>query len=154
MSGRTRWVRDGELVTGYRKTDRRQNQTSPHDRLARLALRGAREDAHFPVRMAFVLPRTIAGFVGAGEHGPGVSVLKGFVRICGLSSEQCFSKAAAFFRDVARDRPAFTITPVVVLRADPTAEELPRCYPVHVTVVRGAMIVSGGSWAPKVFEAA
>ncbi len=154
MSGRVRWWRDGQLVTGYRKTDRRQGLVTVQDRLARLAHRGASSEPHLPVRMAFTLPRTLAGFLGSGDHGLGVSVLRGFVRIAGLSADQCCAKAATFFRDVARERPCFTVTAVLIRLETGVEAASVRYYSRHLTVVGGILIVSGGMVPPKVFEAA
>lgn len=153
MSGRSRWLRDGELVTGYRKTDRRRAPKRPlTERLGDVALADAPRAGERPeVRVVFLLPATLQGLVSNGSHGPGVLVLaRGFVRISSWASDKCFDKARAFFRDVAKDRPGFTVTAVVISTERPHER-----YCRHLTVVRGALVVSVASPVePKVFEAA
>lgn len=149
MSGRTRWKRDGHTVVGYRKTDRRQTKRPAFERLAALNLKGLDTTDSKAVRMAFLLPASLQGLVSSGVHGVGVMVLaRGFVRISGHSSEQCFALARDFFHDVARDRPGFTVTAAIASSAEPS-----RSYGRHLTVVAGAMVVSAGWLEPKVFEA-
>jgi hypothetical protein len=149
MSGRTRHLRDGELITN-RKTDRRQSPARPlKERLQEIALKGAGA-AESRVRMAFVLPAALEGFISPGALDPGIEVLaRGFVRITSWSAEKCFSRAQAFFRDVARDKAGFTLQAVILNTQNPGEH-----YSRHLTVVRGAMVVSSGVHEPKVFEAA
>lgn len=153
MSGRTLHLRDGELITN-RKTDRRQSPRRPLlERLHDLNSRDVRprpSDAPPEIRMAFLLPKMLQGFVASGPHGPGVAVLaRGFVRITSYSSERCFDLARGFFVAVAADRPGFTVTASIIDAGDPA-----RSCGRHLTVVRGAMVVSGGLVEPRVFEAA
>jgi hypothetical protein len=150
MSGRTKWVRDGQVVTGHRKTDRRQSPQRPlKERLHDVALAGAGEKAE-RVRLAFMLPESLHALMSTGELEDGVRVLaRGFVRVTSWSAEKCFMRLQQFFRDVAKDRAAFTITAVVI-----NSEQPGQRYTRHITVVRGAMVVSaGGLIEPKVFEA-
>jgi hypothetical protein len=153
MSGRTLHWRDGELITN-RKTERRQSPRRPT--LARLHDLNVTSLKRSPprwvpeVRIAFLLPKTLRGFVASGAHGIGVKVIKrDFVQVCSGSSEQCFKLAQEFLRVVAKDRPAFTMTASVMSSAHPD-----RTYGRHLTVVRGAVVVSGGVVEPKVWEAA
>lgn len=149
MSGRTRWERDGKIVVGYRKTDRRQTKRPIAERLRDLTLKGFKSAPAAAVRMAFLLPATLQGLVASGPHGVGVTVLaRGFVQIGGHSADQCFGLARDFFGDVARDRPAFTVSACVIRAAEPE-----RVFGPHLTVVSGSLIVSGGVMPPKVFEA-
>ena len=151
MSGRTLHLRDGELITN-RKTDRRQSAPRPllvrlhemNDRQARCSPSTFERD----VRVAFLLPKTLQGFVASGRHGIGVNVLKGFVQITSYSAEQCFEQAREFFATVAKERPGFTITASIISTAHPDQH-----YGRHLTVVRGAMVVSGGIIEPRVYEA-
>src|SRR6185503_19929539 len=129
MSGRTRWRRDGQWVTGHRKTDRRQHRRDPRVKLLEVAKTPGPDK--FPARVAFSLPKTLHGFVASGPHGVGVQVLASwFVRIGGHSADQCFMTAQTFFAAVAADRPAFTTRAVVVKDAEPG-----NSYSVHFTVV-------------------
>lgn len=151
MSGRTRWMRNGEVVTGYRKTERRQGPKRPlKDRLQEIALQGPTDQAT-RVRMAFILPASLQGFVGPGPHGGGLQVLaQGYVRITSWCAEKCFQRAQAFFRDIADGKAGFTLTAVLVSTKRPDER-----YFRHLTIVRGAVVVSVSSLVePKVFEAA
>jgi hypothetical protein len=153
MSGRVRWFRDGELVVGHRKTDRRNKARRPiAERLREINLRSidkaAAPDAP-AVRMAFLLPASLQGFVASGQHGIGVTVMaRGFVQVRGHSAEQCFGLARDFLGGVARDRPAFTAYASLMSCRDPD-----RSFGRHLTVVSGALVVSAGYAQPKVFEA-
>lgn len=61
MSGRVRWRRDGETVTGYRKTDRRQAKAVPSE-----------------YRLTYLLPAALAFSTREGPTGfAGVTVLPG-----------------------------------------------------------------------------
>ena len=137
MSGRTHHWRDGKLITN-RKTDRRQ---SPR----------RRPENQFPdIRLTCALPKTLAFAVAPGVHGYGVEVLNGGVaQIIGNSAEHCFLLARAFFAKVATERPGFTVTASIV-----STEKPDKWDSRHLTIVRGAMVVSGGNVEPKVFEAA
>ena len=149
MSGRSLHLRDGKLITN-RKTDRRQGPARPMaERLFELNLKGLDDVVGREVRMAFLLPASLQGFVASGQHGIGVTVFaRGFVRIGGHSSEQCFGLARDFFQDVARGRPAFTVQASLI-----NSEAPDQHYGRHLTVVSGALVVSGGTHEPKVFEA-
>lgn len=149
MSGRTRWQRDGQWVSGYRKTDRRNPRRDPRERLRALVAAAAPDS--YPIRMAFRLPKSLEGFVAPGPHGHNVQVLSGwFVRIGSHSGEGCFQSARDFFSVVAKDRPAFTTTAVIVDRARPG-----ETYARFLTVVSGTMVVSAsGLIEPRIYEAA
>jgi hypothetical protein len=153
MSGRVKWQRDGETVTGFRKTDRRQRPPRPlKERLRELAAAGIKPlpDGQQEVRLVFDLPASLQGLVSKGEHEAGLIVFpRGFVRITSWSAEKCFARAQAFFRDVARQRPGFTASAVIINTENPSA-----VYSRHLTIVRGALVVSAGLHEPKVFEAA
>lgn len=153
MSGRTLHLREGELITN-RKTDRRQSPPRPAlDRLHNFNVKSlTRSPAKWvpEVRIAFLLPKSLRGFVASGQHGIGVKVIKrDFVQITSGSSEHCFKLAQDFFAVVAKHRPAFTITVSVM-----SAQHPDRTFGRHLTVVRGAVVISGGVVEPKVWEAA
>jgi hypothetical protein len=146
-------MREGVLITN-RKTDRRQTPARPVlDRLHDLNVKSLnRAPAKWvpEVRVAFLLPKSLRGFVASGQHGIGIKVIKrDFVQITSGSSEQCFKLAQDFFAVVAKHRPAFTITVSVMSSQHPD-----HTHGRHLTVVRGAVVVSGGVVEPKVFEAA
>lgn len=147
MSGRTLHLRDGELITN-RKTDRRNPRRDPREKLLDVAKAGPDK---FPIRLVFRLPKTLEGFVAAGMHGLNVQALSGgMIRIGAASSEQCFIAARAFFEAIARDRPAFT-TSCIIISADNPEQR----YCRYLTVVRGDMVVSaGGLIEPKIYQAA
>lgn len=152
MSGRTRTVlADGRVVRGYRKTLR----TSPRKPMVvvRRALPSAPDlpadppSSDYPVRLTFLLPDTV--LVSPGTHGFNTMVLPGnVVRIRGRNAEHCFSLARCFFAAVAMSRPGFTCHAVVARDDDE------RTYGRHLTVVRGALVISGGLTQPRVFEGA
>jgi hypothetical protein len=148
MSGRSLHERDGKLITN-RKTDRRQSPARPlRDHLEDFALKG---DQHFStrVRLAFMLPKSIEPMVTPGSYDGGLDVVsRGFVRITSWSAEKCFARAQEFFRDVAKDKPGFSVTAVIL------NVEQPGRYCRYLSVVRGALVVSSGFHEPKVFEAA
>lgn len=148
MSGRTRHLRDGVLITN-RKTDRRNPRRDPRDKLRELAAASTGPDS-FPVRLVCRLPKMLEGLVAAGPHGVGVQVMSGgYLRIGGHSAEQCFQKAQAFFAAVAKDRSGFVTTAIVVNSAMPD-----QTYCRHLSVTRGAMVCSAGSIDPIIYEAA
>jgi hypothetical protein len=149
MSGRSLHLREGKLITN-RKTDRRQSPTQPlKERLHDLALTGTADTGN-RVRMVFVLPKALEPFVSRGALDGGVEVLgRGFVRISNWSADKCFGRAQTFFRDVAKDRPGFTLQAVII-----NAERPDERYTRHLTVVRGALVISTGVHEPRVFEAA
>lgn len=153
MSGRVRWQRDGEVVAGYRKTDRRQSAPRPLKvRLRELAVAGigSLPVGQREVRLVFDLPASLQAFIAKGEHEAGLIVFpRGFVRITSWSADKCFARAQLFFRDVARARPGFTASAVIISTENPAAS-----YSRHLTVVRGALIVSAGAPEPIIFEAA
>jgi hypothetical protein len=148
MSGRTRHLRDGEWITN-RKTDRRNPRRDPRDKLRELV--ADKPDEGFPIRMAFRLPKSLEGFVAPGSHGFGLEVLpRGFVYINSRSAEQCFIAAGKFFATIARQRPAFIASCIIVNVRRPH-----ETYARYLTVVRGSLVVcAGGLIEPKVYEAA
>ncbi len=152
MSGRTRTVLpDGRVVRGYRKTARI-NPRRPLVVVRRAPplvpdLPPERPCTDYPVRLTFLLPDSI--LVSPGPHGFNTSVLPGnVVRIRGRNAEHCFSLARCFFAAVAMSRPGFTCHAVVARDDDE------RTYGRHLTVVRGALVISGGLTVPKVIEGA
>lgn len=149
MSGRTRHMRDGVLITN-RKTDRRQAPARPlRERLQEIALQGD-ADVGTRVRMAFVIPHALEALVAKGELPGGIQILaRGFVRITSWSAEKCFERAQSFFRDVAKDKSGFTVCTVIVNTERPGER-----YTRHLTVVRGAIVVSSGMLEPRIYEAA
>jgi hypothetical protein len=151
MSGRTRVVLpDGRLVRGYRKTLRKTRRGpfglsvksgSPSAIVADLP------SPDYPVRLTSLLPKTI--LVSPGPHGFNVTVLAGnVVRIRGRTADHCFSLARCFFATVARESVAFTCHGSIARDDDVWA------YGRHLTVVRGAVVVSGGLIEPRVYESA
>jgi hypothetical protein len=144
MSGRVRILRDGQWITGYRKTDRRNPRKDPRERLNEIAA----GTCEFPVRIAFRLPKTLDGFVGGGRHGLHIETWsRGFVRVSHHSADQCFTEARRFLAAIAKERPAFT-TNAVVIRVGHD-----RTYNRYLTVISGVMVVSaGGLNEPKVYE--
>jgi hypothetical protein len=149
MSGRVRWQRDGETVTGYRKTDRRNPRRDPREKLRELAF--FQDPGGFPVRITFRLPKSLEGFVSPGGHGLGVEVLAGwYVRIGSHSSDQCFKAAQELFFATARDRPGFVARCIIVNVAKPQDT-----YARWLSVVKGNLTVSaGGLVEPRIYEAA
>jgi hypothetical protein len=97
------------------------------------------------VRIGFLLPREIAPFVRNGEHGARIYVLRGFAQIVHGSTVEAFREAEKFFRDVASGRPAFTVLAVI------TATDDPRSFYRNLTVVNGALVVSGAAIEPTVY---
>jgi hypothetical protein len=103
--------------------------------------------AEYPIRLAFQLPDTI--LISPGPHGFNVMVLpERVVRVRGRSTDHCFDLARAFFVAVARDRAGFTC------HASITRDDDPKHYGRHLTVVRGALVISGGVAEPRVYDAA
>lgn len=156
MSGRTRVVLpDGRFVVGYRKTLRRNPPRKPVvERVSRTRYSADRPNIlsgppspDYPVRLTFLLPDTV--MVSPGPHGFNTMVLPGnVVRIRGGNAEHCFSLARCFFAAVAMQRPGFTCHAVLARDDDE------RRYGRHLTVVRGALVISGGLTQPRVFEGA
>ena len=150
MSGRTLHLRDGIWITN-RKTRRRRAPTRPM--LERLHDLNEKCRRRFPdrwvpdVRVGFLLPKTLDPFVASGPHGPGVNVHRGFAQIACGSTEQCFLRAREFLAAVAMDRPAFTTMAVISSTAQPG-----RYHGRHLTVVRGALVISSGVIEPRVYE--
>jgi hypothetical protein len=102
--------------------------------------------AEYPVRVTFRLPDSV--LVSPGPHGFNTMVLsQQVVRIRGRSTDHCFDLARAFLMAVARERFGFTC------HASITRGDDPKSYGRHLTVVRGAVVVSGGLAEPRVFEA-
>jgi hypothetical protein len=96
------------------------------------------------VRLCFLLPDTI--LVSPGPHGFNTMVLPdNVVRTRGREARHCFALAREFFAVVARDR-AFTCRAVI------TRDDDPRIFGRHLTVVRGALVISGGMVEPKVYD--
>jgi hypothetical protein len=153
MSGRVRWRRDGQTVTGYRKTDRRRGPPVPvRDKLDEINRKPfvARPAGALPeVRMSFLLPKSLQGFVATGKHGIGVTVMaKGFVQVVNNSSEQCFNAARDFFAVVAKDRPGFVAIASIISSKEPD-----RTYGRWLVVVKGALVECGGLTEPRIYEA-
>jgi hypothetical protein len=149
MSGRIRTIlSDGRQVRGYRKTLRR---TRP--RPVRLVQESSPPEFRFrpaspeyPVRLTFLLPLTI--LVAPGPHGFNTVVLpQNIVQICGRETDRCFALARCFFAAVAREHAGFTC------RASITHDDDAKAYGRHLTVVQGAMVVSGGLTEPRVYDA-
>jgi hypothetical protein len=155
LSGRviSGYREDGTAIVGYRKTNRRRRPARPLlERLYELNQRQARRHPTRwcpEVRVGFLLPKHLQGFIASGQHGFGVNVHRGFVQITHGSADQCFGQAREFFATVAKERPAFTVTASVISSSQPG-----RNYGRHLTIVRGALVVSAGYAEPKVYEAA
>jgi hypothetical protein len=97
------------------------------------------------VRLTFLLPDTV--LVSPGPHGFNTAVLPG--NGSGFAAEKprhCFALAREFFAVVAWNRPAFTCRAIV------THDDDPRAYGRHLTVVRGALVISGGLTVPRGLE--
>ncbi len=149
MSGRSLvTLPGGRVVRGYRKTLRR-NPRKPF-----VVVRNAPPlapdlphdppSAEYPVRLTFLLPDTV--LVSPGPHGFNTTVLPGnVVRIRGRNAEHSFALARALLATVARER-VFTCRAVIARDDDE------RAYGRHLTVVRGALVISGGMVIPKVFD--
>jgi hypothetical protein len=140
---------DGRVVRGYRKTLRRNPAAKPVV-FVRAPLPPAPilprdpPSAEYPVRLTFLLPVMV--LVSPGPHGFNTAVLPGnVVRIRGRAAEHCFELARCFFAAVARER-VFTSRAVIARDDDE------RTYGRHLTVVRGALVISGGLRVPKVYE--
>jgi hypothetical protein len=150
MSGRTRVVLpDGRAVRGYRKTLRRKPPPQPVV-VIRNALSLAPDlppdppSVDYPVRLTFLLPDTV--LVSPGPHGFNTAVLPGnVVRIRGREARHCFAMARELFAlVVAWDRPAFTCRAII------SRDDDDRTYGRHLTVVRGALVITGGMVEPRV----
>jgi hypothetical protein len=142
-------VADGRAVTGFRKTLRRNPPRKPLV-VTRNAPPLAAEpppdppSPDYPVRLTFQLPDTV--LVSPGPHGFNTAVLPGnVVRIRGREARHCFAMAREFFAVVAWDR-AFTCRATISRDGDE------RVYGRHLTVVRGALVTSGGMVEPRVYE--
>jgi hypothetical protein len=150
MSGRTRTILpDGRQVRGYRKTLRvgRRGVALVREPAAPLVLAADMPSAEYPVRLTFLLPKTI--LVSPGPHGFNVAVPPGnVVRIRGRTADHCFALARCFFAAVARESVGFTCNALI------TRDHEDRTYGRHLTVVREAVVVSGGLIVPKVFDMA
>jgi hypothetical protein len=94
VSGRVRVQHDdGHVTTGYRKTDRR------NPRRAYVTPTYQRPT----LRLAFILPHNLIGFVAPGCHGVGVEVLPGgsvSVRRQTFNRSDIFEMVANFLRDI------------------------------------------------------
>jgi hypothetical protein len=150
MSGRVRTIlADGRHVRGYRKTLRRtwprpvrvvRKSSPPPEFRFQPAL------TDYPVRLTFLLPLTI--LVAPGPHGFNTVVLpQNVVQICGRETDHCFALARCFFAAVAKDRPGFTVT------AHVSRDDDDRTYGRYLTVVEGALVLSGGLTEPRVYDA-
>lgn len=151
MGGRTRVVLpDGRLVRGYRKTLRRNRRRAVgliREPSAPSMIVADRPSPDYPVRLCFLLPNSI--LVAPGPHGFNVMVLpSNFVRIRGRSADHCFALARCFFAAVASERASFTCSALI------TRDDEERTYGRHLTVVREAVVVSGGLIEPQVYETA
>jgi hypothetical protein len=90
------------------------------------------------------------GFDPDVTRAPGfnTAVLPGnVVRIRGRAAGHCFALARELLALLADDRPAFTCRAIVAHDNDP------RTYGRHLTVVRGALVISAGLTVPRVYEA-
>jgi len=84
-----------------------------------------------------------------GPHGFNTMVLsQQIVKIRGRSTDHCFELARAFLMAVAQERAGFTC------HAANTRDGNPKAYGRHLTVVRGAAVVSGGLAEPRLYDAA
>ncbi len=151
MSGRVLTIlADGRLVRGYRKTLRRirpRPVTVVRELSAPPEFRFQPALTDYPVRLTFLLPLTI--LVAPGPHGFNTVVLpQNLVQIRGRETDHCFALARFFFAAVARERAGFTC------RASITRDDETKAYGRHLTVVQGAMVVSGGLIEPRVYDAA
>lgn len=136
--------------SGYRKTSRKQSRPRPLiERVHELNDRcGRKFPGQYPngIRLGFILPRELAGFVSDGNHGSGVDVFHGFVHVMHVTPDECYLRAARFFGAVAKDR-SFTLTASLKHIADPT-----RCRGVWLTIAGNALVVSGGMYQPRAFS--
>ncbi|MDE2468298.1 MAG: hypothetical protein KGL35_06040 [Bradyrhizobium sp.] len=148
MSGRVVVTHaDGRRTRGYRKTGQRRGPRRPlKERLHDIALRRV-ADPMATVRMAFALPPRI--LVASGAHPNGVDVIgSGFIRISSWSADQCCERAQAFLADVAKGHKGFSRTAVFVNAKRPNER-----YVRHISVTRGAVVLSSGFHEPRIFEA-
>lgn len=73
-----------------------------------------------PYRLTFLLPDSLAAFVRPGVHQPSIAgcILKidraGLAAIEGKTRGLVFDQARRFFRLIAKDRPAFVISAVLI----------------------------------------
>jgi hypothetical protein len=148
MSGRVRTIlSDGRQVRGYRKTLRR---TRP--RPVRVVRESSPPEFRFqpaspayPVRVTFLLPLTI--LVAPGPHGFNIVVLpQNMVQIRGRETDHCFALARCFLAAVGREHAGFTC------HASISRDDDPRTYGRHLTVVEGALVISGGMTVPRLYE--
>jgi hypothetical protein len=70
------------------------------------------------------------------------------VQICGRETDHCFALARSFFGAIARERAGFTC------HASISRDNDPRTYGRHLTVVEGALVISGGMTVPRLYEPA
>lgn len=149
MSGRTLHLRDGELITN-RKTDRRQSKPRPLlERLDKLNVRYAKRHPTRwspEVRMGFLLPKAWAPFVSSGSHGIGVMVFKGFVQITNGSAAECVQSAIEFCAVIGKGKKPETI--MATFRSSCVPD---RSYGKWLSVVNGALVVSGGISEPVIY---
>lgn len=99
------------------------------------------------MRLGFFVPKALQPFVASGPHGHNVNVIHGFVQVMHGSAEECFVSAEHFFMEVARGKAAFTVVASII------SSEFPgRHYGRFLSVVNGAMVVSGGFVEPRIYE--
>jgi hypothetical protein len=146
MSGRTRVVlSDGRLVRGYRKTLRRTRRRPVgliRESGAPPAIVADRPSPDYPVRLCFLLPDSI--LVSPGPHGFNCRVWRSAAARRTVASR---SPGRSSPRSPRTGR-GFTVT--VSVRKD--GED--RTFGRHLTVVRGAVVISGGLIEPRVYEIA
>lgn len=107
MSGRTRWQRaDGEWVTGYRKTGRRNPRRSRQDLMNAAPPKAAPGETP-DYRLMFELPETIAFSVASGPTSViGVSVgPRDIVEVIGKNRDWVLGQAAEYLGIVAGGQP-------------------------------------------------
>jgi len=68
------------------------------------------------------------------------------VRIRGRAAKHCFALARELLALLADDRPAFTCRAIIAHDDDA------RTYGRHLTVVRGALVISAGPVEPRVYD--
>jgi hypothetical protein len=107
MSGRVRWKRDGKLITGYRKTDRRQSEAVPTSELPDFVLRYL-----LPTALGFGLIEGPAGMIGVAITVPGP-----YVEVRGKRWQWVVEQGAAFLRKIAKPAGMDVIVEATLKRA-------------------------------------
>jgi hypothetical protein len=135
MSGRTRWQRpDGEWVTGYRKTDRR----NP---------RGQHGSEAPDLKLILMLPKDV--MVSPGRHGVGVEVTDlGNVAITAKTFNRAhlFSLASGFLAIVARGHVPFSCAALLTSSFEPGWK-----MAWHITFIDGHVIAAITPVDPLIF---